>query len=80
LGDAGVLAERLRELRARRDINAPDKRRLELILREIANLDGISLDDIHRPPCSGRLRRPHPWPPSLQCISRPLKNPALDAV
>jgi hypothetical protein len=47
--NAGVLAERLRELRARRDISAADKRRLELILREMGNLGGISLDDILNP-------------------------------
>jgi hypothetical protein len=48
-GDADVLAGRLRELRARRDISAADKRRLELILREMGNLGGISLDDILNP-------------------------------
>ena len=47
--NAGVLAERLRALQARRDISAADKRRLELILREMGNLDGISLDDILKP-------------------------------
>lgn len=47
--DAEVLAERLRELQARRDISAADKRRLEIILREIGDLSGISLDDILNP-------------------------------
>jgi hypothetical protein len=47
--DAGVFEERLQELRARRDISAADKRRLELILREMGNLDGISLEDILKP-------------------------------
>ena len=43
------MQERLRELRARRDISAADKRRLEIILREIGDLSGISLDDILNP-------------------------------
>lgn len=47
--DAEVLAERLRELQARRDITAADRRRLETILREMGNLGGISLDDILNP-------------------------------
>ena len=48
-GDADALGERLRELHARRDISAADKRRLELMLREMGNLDSISLDDILTP-------------------------------
>lgn len=48
-GSQTLLADRLRELRARRDISASDKRRLEAILREIGNLDGIRLDDILTP-------------------------------
>lgn len=47
--DSGVLEERLRELRARRDLSTADKRRLELILREMGNLGAISLDDILKP-------------------------------
>lgn len=48
-GQPGFLADRLRELRDRRDISAADKRRLETILGEIGNLGGIRLDDILRP-------------------------------
>jgi hypothetical protein len=48
----------LRELRARRDISAADKRRLELILREMGNLGGISLDDILNPGGAGPILEP----------------------
>ncbi len=47
--DTGVLAERLRELRARPDVSAEDKRRLELILREMGNLGGVNVDDLLNP-------------------------------
>jgi hypothetical protein len=43
-GDA--LFKRLRELRERRDLSAADRRRLERIIRDIGDLDGIDLDDI----------------------------------
>lgn len=47
--DARILAERLQALRNRSDLAPADRLRLEKILREMGNLDGIGLDDILGP-------------------------------
>lgn len=44
-----VVAQRLGELQARRDLSPADRRRIETILRELGNLGGIRIDDILRP-------------------------------
>jgi len=54
---SSALSERLRELRERRDLSAADRRRLERIIRDIGDLDSISLDDlISRPDPVGPVR------------------------
>ena len=44
-GGADALSERLRELRERSDLTAADRARLERIIREVRDLDSITIDD-----------------------------------
>lgn len=45
-GGADALSKRLRELRERSDLSAPDRARLERIIREVRDLDDITIDEI----------------------------------